>query len=116
MLEVIIERGCQLLQTYEGEKLPRVVATMIQQHAAEPGNCQFTMCVNQPGLCKYDDHKKALTTPAGNTLKGVEIMKFKPAESELIPAIVLCKCQVGFHHNTNHKPHYPAAKSLINAN
>lgn len=109
MLELIIERGMQIIQTNEGEKLPRVVETMVRQYAAEPGQCQFTMYVNQPGLCRYDESKKRLTTPGGKHLRNVEVLKYKPAESELIPAMVLCKCQVGFHYNTTHRAHYAAA-------
>lgn len=106
MLELIIERGMQILQTSEGEKLPRVIETMVRQFAAEPGQCQFTMYVNQPGLCKYDESKERLTTPGGKHLRNVEVIKSKPAESEVIPAMVMCKCVVGFHHNTTHKEHY----------
>ncbi len=108
MLELIIERGMQILQTSEGEKLPRVVETMVRQLAAEPGQCQFTMYVDQPGLCKYDDLKKRLTTPGGLALRGVEVLKYKPAEGELKPAMVLCKCTVAFHYNTTHKAHFAA--------
>ena len=106
MLELIIERGMQLLQTSEGEKLPRVVQTVVSQIAAEPGHCQFTMCVNQPGLCRYDDIKKRIITPRGKHLRDVEVLRFKAQESELQPAIVLCKCKVAFFSDTNHKPHY----------
>lgn len=106
MLELIIERGMQLLQTSEGEKLPRVVETVVRQFGGEPGQCQFTMYVNQPGLCRYDDLKNRIITPGGLALRKVEILKFKPAESEVKPAMVLCKCPVSFHYPTNHKAHY----------
>lgn len=108
MLELIIERGMQILQTSQGEKLPRVIETMVRQYAAEPGKCQFTMFVNEPGLCKYDPAKNRITTPGGYELRNVDVQKFKPAESELKPAIVLCSCSVGFHYNTNHRAHYAA--------
>lgn len=106
MLELIIERGMQILQTSEGEKLPRVVETMVRQLAAEPGQCQFTMYVDGPGLCKYNDLKKRITTPGGLALRGVEVLKYRPAESELKPAMVLCKCVVAFHYPTTHKAHF----------
>ena len=109
MLELIIERGMQIIQTGEGEKLPRVIETMVRQYAAEPGKCQFTMYVNQPGLCKYDESKKRLSTPGGKYLRDVEVIKYKPAESETIPAMVLCSCLVGFHYNTTHRPHFMVA-------
>ena len=115
MLELIIERGCQLLQTSEGEKLPRVVETLVRQKMAEPGLCQFTIHVNSPGCCRYDDQKKQVATPAGQTLKTVRVLKFKPAESELIPALVLCECHVSFHYNTSHRPHF-AARPVAGAN
>ena len=106
MLELIIERGMQILQTSEGEKLPRVIETLVRQLAAEPGQCQFRMYVDGPGLCKYDDRKKRITTPGGLALRGVEVLKYKPAESELKPAMVLCKCVVAFHYPTTHKAHF----------
>lgn len=106
MLELIIERGMQLLQTPEGEKLPRVIETLVKQFAAEAGQCQFTMYVNSPGLCQYDDIKKRLTTPGGKHLRKVEVIRTKPAESQLIPAMVLCKCQIAFHYDTSHKAHF----------
>lgn len=106
MLELIIERGMQILQTAEGEKLPRVIETLVRQFAGEPGQCQFTMYIDEPGLCKYDDLKKRLITPGGLTLRHVEVLKYKPSEGPLKPAMVLCKCTVGFHYNTTHKPHY----------
>ena len=106
MLELIIERGMQLLQTSEGEKLPRVVQTVVSQFAGEPGQCQFTIYVNQPGLCKYDDLKNRLITPGGLALRSVDVLKVKPAESETKPAMVLCKCLVAFHYPTNHKAHF----------
>jgi hypothetical protein len=106
MLELIIEKGMQILQTTEGEKLPRVIETMVRQFAAEPGQCQFTMYVGEPGLCKYDDLKKRIITPGGLPLRGVEVLKHKPSGGPTIPAMVLCKCTVAFHYNTNHKAHY----------
>lgn len=106
MLELIIERGMQLLQTSEGEKLPRVVQTVVSQFAAEPGTCQFTMYVNEPGLCKFDEQKKTITTPRGLRLRKVEVLKHKPSEGPTVPAMVLCKCQVAFHYPTNHKAHF----------
>ncbi len=109
MLELIIERGMQILQTSEGEKLPRVIKTVVGQFAAEPGECQFTMYVDQPGLCRYDNLKKRLITPGGLRLRYVEVLKYKPSEGPTVPAMVLCKCQVGFHYNTNHKAHFTQA-------
>jgi hypothetical protein len=106
MLELIIERGMQLIQTPEGEKLPRVVETMLRQFAAEPANCQFTMYVNQPGLCRFDDRANTITTPRGLRLREVKVLKSKPAESELIPALVLCECKVAFNYDTKHKAHF----------
>lgn len=109
MLELIIERGMQIIQTNEGEKLPRVVETLVRQFAAEPGQCQFTMYVNEPGLCRWDETQKRLTTPGGKHLRHVEVLKTKPKENALTPAMVLCKCQVGFHFDTKHKAHYTNA-------
>jgi len=106
MLELIIERGMQLLQTSEGEKLPRVVQTVVGQLWGEPGECQFTIYINQPGLCKYDDLKNRLITPGGLALRGVEVLKVKPAENEVKPAMALCKCKVAFNYPTNHKAHF----------
>lgn len=109
MLELIIERGMQLLQTPAGEKLPRVIETLIRQMAAEPGVCQFTMFVNEPGLCKYDEHKKQVSTPGGYLLRKVEVLKYKPAESVTNPAKVLCQCTISFQYNTTHRPHFVAS-------
>ena len=106
MLELIIERGMQLLQTSEGEKLPRVKQTVINQTDSMPGLCQFTMYVNQPGLCKYDEKTGTVTTPKGLRLKKVEVIKHKPSEGPTIPAMIMCKCTVSFHYDTNHKHHF----------
>lgn len=105
-LELIIERGCQYLQTIQGEKLPRVRETLIRQKLAEPPHCEFTMWVNEPGGCKYDDRKKHLSTPGGFPLTKVEVLKYKPSEGELKPAMVLCRTRVALNYNTNHKPHF----------
>lgn len=104
MLELIIERGMQLLQTTEGEKLPRVVETVVRQLAAAPGECTFTMFVNQPGLCRYDGRR--ITTPGGNTLRQVQVLKSKPAVSELEPEKLMCRCSIAFHYNTGHRAHF----------
>ena len=53
-----------------------------------------------------DDIKKRIITPRGKHLRDVEVLRFKAQESELQPAIVLCKCKVAFFSDTNHKPHY----------
>lgn len=110
MLELIIERGMQILQTTEGEKLPRVIETLVRQKAAEPGLCQFTMFVDAPGLCKYNDLEKTLTTPGGLKLRHVEVLKYKPMQSPTEPAKVLCQCHVAFHYDTKHKAHYTIAQ------
>ena len=114
MLELIIECGMQLLQTVEGEKLPRVIQTVVSQFAAEPGVCQFTMYVNEPGLCKYDEAQRRLVTPKGKHLRKVEVLKTKPSEGPTVPMMILCKCQVAFHNDTNHKAHY--AKDIVTSN
>lgn len=106
MLELIIERGMQLLQTTEGEKLPRVIETMVGQKAAEPGFCRFTMFVDDAGCCKYEKDKQRLTTPGGKLLRDVKVLKYKDAEGPTVPAKVLCECTVGFFHNTTHRAHF----------
>lgn len=110
-LELIIERGCHYLQTIQGEKLPRVVSTQVTQHRTEPPQCDFTMFVGEPFGCKYDERKKRLTTPGGFPLTKVEVLKYKPSESELNPAMVLCRCRVALNYNTNHKPHFVAVQN-----
>lgn len=106
MLELIIERGMQLLQTAEGEKLPRVIETLVRQFGGEAGECQFTIYVNEPGLCKYDEQKKRLSTPKGLHLRKVEVLKHKPSEGPTVPAKILCRCQVSFQYDTTHKAHF----------
>lgn len=106
MLELIIERGMHYLQTMQGEKLPRVVQTVVSQFKAEPGECQFTMYVDEPFGCQYDQRKKRIVTPGGVPLARVEVLKYKPGDGKLIPAMVLCKCRVALQYDTNHKPHF----------
>lgn len=110
-LELIIERGCHYLQTIQGEKLPRVVETLVRQHKVEPPHCDFTMWVGEPGGCRYDERKKRLITPGGFPLTKVEVLKYKPAESELKPAMVLCRCRVALKYDTNHKPHFATVQN-----
>ena len=109
MLELIIEKGMHLLQTGEGEKLPRVVETVVRQKAAEPGLCQFTIFVNEPGLCRYDDIKKQFSTPRGKHLRDVKVLKTRPRQNELIPEMLLCECQVAMYYETSHRHHFQAA-------
>lgn len=106
MLELIIERGMQLLQTSEGEKLPRVIETVIRQRGGEPGHCQFTMFVDDAGCCKYQRDKQRLITPRGKHLRNVKVLKYKDAEGPTIPAKVLCECTVAFFLDTVHKKHF----------
>lgn len=110
-IELIIERGCHYLQTIQGEKLPRVVETLIRQKLAEPPQCDFTMFVNEPFGCKYDERKNRISTPGGLLLTRVEVLKHKPSEGELHPAMVLCRTRVALAHNTNHKPHFATAQN-----
>ena len=110
-LELIIERGCHYLQTIQGEKLPRVVETLVRQLKTEPPTCEFTMWVNEPYGCKYDERKNRLSTPGGFPLTKVEVLKYKPSESELKPGMVLCRCRVALNYNTNHKPHFATVQN-----
>lgn len=114
MLELIIERSMQILQTTEGEKLPRVIETCVRQKMSEPGTCQFTMWVNQPGLCRYDDRQRSLRTPAGNLLRFVTVHKHRPGANTLEPDMILCESPVAFHHDTKHRAHYPAPTASAN--
>ena len=106
MLELIIERGMQILQTSEGEKLPRVVETDGAPTGCRAGAMPVHDVCGWSGPLQIRRPEKRITTPGGLALRGVEVLKYKPAESELKPAMVLCKCVVAFHYPTTHKAHF----------
>lgn len=108
MLEVIIEKNGHFLQTREGEKLPRLIATRISQKLLEPGECDFMIMVNAEGCCRFNEKLQMLITPNG-TMLPVVVVGIMPKTEKQPYEVARCKCQVHFPYDTDHKKHFHAA-------
>lgn len=101
--KLIIEKGYQILQSPQGERINHIKETTIYQNADRTGKCFLTIYVNFESYtslksCIYDKTTQKLYTPDGEmlpfTILDIEISK--------ISTTVKCFCLVDFDYETKH--------------
>jgi hypothetical protein len=98
---ITIKNSAQLLQSPNGDQVPQLLFTRVDQRQREPGQCQFEAIVNMKGNSDgltYDPEKQELRMPGGELLP-VEILSFKPYADEFYGEIT-AKCKVEFPYDT----------------
>lgn len=101
--KAIVENGYQILQTPGGERVNRIIETIICQGIEkEEATCQFTALVNFNDSLIYDTETNELKTGLGEVLN-VKILRFAPISNQHPVDAITAKCSVIFPYDTNHQ-------------